>query len=164
MNFVHLLAIALFSFLIYACSESGSGNATSSGSEVNPENESAAVTAVTVTGDPGAYTFSVTVESPDTGCNQYADWWELLSADGALVYRRILTHSHVDEQPFTRSGGPVALAADEQVIVRAHMNSVGYGALAFTGSVEQGLTQESIDSSLAEELEIADPLPDGCAF
>ena len=34
------------------------------------------VTAVEVRGEEGAYTFSVTVSSPDTGCDQYADWWE----------------------------------------------------------------------------------------
>ncbi|MCB0054175.1 MAG: hypothetical protein KDE24_32035, partial [Caldilinea sp.] len=62
---------------------------------------------VTVRGDDGAYQFSVEIASPDTGCNQYADWWEVLDSDGNLLYRRILTHSHVDEQPFIRSGGPV---------------------------------------------------------
>ena len=129
-----------------------------------PPSGSADVTAVSVGGVPGSYTFSVTVESPDTGCGQYADWWEVLTADGSLVYRRILTHSHVVEQPFTRSGGPIAIAIDDSIIVRAHMNNVGYGDVAFTGSVEQGLIQQSIDASFAEELEIADPLPSGCGF
>lgn len=164
MILAHLLTITLVSSFLYACSGSDSDNETNSSIGINPENEAAAVTAVTVNGNPGSYTFSVTVVSPDTGCNQYADWWEVISADGDLIYRRILTHSHVNEQPFTRSGGPVAITATDQVIVRAHMNSVGYGELAFTGNVEQGLVADSIDSSLAEVLEIADPLPDGCAF
>ena len=55
------------------------------------------VTAVTASGDPGAYIFAVSVESADIDCGQYADWWELLSEDGSLIYRRILAHSHTDE-------------------------------------------------------------------
>ena len=58
----------------------------------------------------------------------------------------------------------MAVASDDGIIVRAHMNNVGYGDVVFTGNVEQGLIQQSIDSSFAEELEIADPLPSGCAF
>jgi hypothetical protein len=64
------------------------------------------VVAVEVTGEPGARAFTVTVRSPDTGCERYADLWEVVSTDGDLRYRRVLAHSHVDEQPFTRSGGP----------------------------------------------------------
>ena len=67
---------------------------------------------VSTSGQPGAYSFSVTVSSPDTGCEQYADWWEVVTEDGQLLYRRVLLHSHVAEQPFTRSGGPVDVTAE----------------------------------------------------
>ena len=40
------------------------------------------VLSVKVTGDAGKYQFNVEVSSPDTGCDQYADWWEVLSEDG----------------------------------------------------------------------------------
>ena len=86
----------------------------------------AEVTSVSVSGGAGAYTFSVGVKSPDTGCEQYADWWEVLSEDAQLIYRRILTHSHVTEQPFTRSGGPVTVDTGQIIIIRAHMNNLGY--------------------------------------
>ena len=74
------------------------------------ESVHADVTAVSATGEAGAYTFDATVRSPDTGCNSYADWWEVVSPNGELLYRRVLLHSHVDEQPFTRSGGRYRLA------------------------------------------------------
>jgi len=82
--------------------------------------DDASVTNVTVTGSPGAYTFNVTIESSDLGCDQYADWWEVVRNDGSLAYRRILAHSHITEQPFTRSGGPVNVAENEFVTVRVH--------------------------------------------
>jgi hypothetical protein len=122
------------------------------------------VHSVAVRGGEGAYQFSVEIRSPDTGCEQYADWWEVISQDGELIYRRILAHSHVTEQPFTRSGGPAAISPDEVVIVRAHMNNEGYGGIAFQGSVETGFEAIQLESDFAEGLEKADPLPSGCGF
>ena len=104
------------------------------------------------------------IRSPDTGCEQYADWWEVITEDGELIYRRILTHSHVNEQPFTRSGGPVAISADAVVIVRPHMFPNGYGDTALRGSVTGGFEEISLDVDFASELENIDPLPNGCAF
>jgi len=123
------------------------------------------VTAVRVSGAPGAYTFSVTLSSPDTGCDQYADWWEVITTDGELVYRRNLAHSHVNEQPFTRSGGPVELQETTQAIVRAHMNNAGYGGVAFSGSPASDFAADpSVPSALARQLANAAPQPDDCAF
>ncbi len=122
------------------------------------------VTGVTVTGDAGAYTLSVTLESPDTGCDQYANWWEVLDSDGQLLYRRILGHSHVDEQPFTRSGGPVAIEADQSVFVRAHMDPSGYGGVVFTGNARDGFVAAQTIPEIADAVESDDPQPTGCAF
>jgi hypothetical protein len=123
------------------------------------------VTAVLVSGVSGAYTFSVAVSSPDTGCDQYADWWEVITTDGELVHRRILAHSHVNEQPFTRSGGPVELRETTPAIVRAHMKNAGYGGVAFSGSPALGFTADpSATAAMAPELADAVPQPDGCAF
>lgn len=124
----------------------------------------AQVTEVSISGDENAYTFNVTIKSPDTGCSQYADWWEVIGLDGSLIYRRILTHSHVDEQPFTRSGGPVEISKNTEVYVRAHMNNTGYGSAVFKGSVEAGFVSAQLTIDFAKELETADPLPEGCAF
>jgi hypothetical protein len=122
------------------------------------------VVSMTANGSEHAYTFAVEIRSPDTGCEQYADWWEVLTEDGELIYRRILTHSHVSEQPFTRSGGPVMIGPKTVVIVRAHMHPDGYGGAAFKGSVNEHFEEIQLDPDFAPELENADPLPDGCAF
>jgi hypothetical protein len=87
-----------------------------------------------------------------------------VSTDGKLLYRRVLLHSHVDEQPFTRSGGPVPIQADTLVWVRAHMNTSGYGGVAFKGSVKAGFKQAVPDAEFAAGLAKQPPLPDGCDF
>jgi hypothetical protein len=122
------------------------------------------VLSVQVSGSPGAYQFAVEVASPDTGCEQYADWWEVFSDDGGLLYRRILLHSHVGEQPFVRSGGPVDIAADEAVYVRAHMNTVGYGGIVMKGTVQDGFQPVEVEAGLGSGLERVPPQPENCAF
>jgi hypothetical protein len=122
------------------------------------------VISVNVTGSPSAYQFSVEVASPDTGCDQYADWWEVITEDGQLLYRRILLHSHVNEQPFTRSGGPVEIDADTVVIVRAHMNNSSYGGQAMKGTVDSGFTEVALSPDFAGSLASEPPQPEGCDF
>lgn len=130
----------------------------------NQQNRFADVLSVQVSGHPGAYQFAVEVASPDTGCEQYADWWEVFSEDGQLRYRRILLHSHVGEQPFIRSGGPVDIAADEVVYVRAHMNTVGYGGLLMKGTAQEGFKPAEVEAGFGSGLEHIPPQPEDCAF
>jgi len=124
----------------------------------------AKITEATVSGMANNYTFNVTIESPDLGCEQYADWWEVVGMDSVLLYRRILTHSHVDEQPFTRSGGPVPIDENKEVIVRAHINNLGYGIQIFKGTVGNGFKVDSLPNDFAIGLDTLSPLPTGCAF
>jgi len=124
----------------------------------------AKVTEVTISGMANNYTFNVTIESPDLGCEQYADWWEVVGTDSVLLYRRILTHSHVDEQPFTRSGGPVPIDENKEVIVRAHINNLGYGIQIFKGTAGNGFKVDSLPTDFATGLETSSPLPTSCAF
>lgn len=124
----------------------------------------AQVEAVTVSGEPGNYTFSVTVASPDSGCDQYADWWEVISPEGMLIYRRVLAHSHVDEQPFNRTGGPVSIAPDQVVIVRAHMHPDGYDTQAQQGTASTGFAEVALEEGFAADAAQQEPLPQGCAF
>ena len=121
------------------------------------------VVSVAVQGNANAYTFSVGIRSDETGCAQYADWWEVVSTDGNLLYRRILAHSHVSEQPFVRSGGPVDIAADTVVWVRAHMNTGGYGQ-AKQGTPGGNFIDATPPDDFAASLETTPPLPSNCAF
>lgn len=89
------------------------------------ERSCADVIAVEVTGD-GPYTFAVTVSSPDTGWDKYADEWRIEAETQEVLGVRELTHPHVDEQPFTRSLGGVEIAAGSEVVVRARDSVEGY--------------------------------------
>ena len=76
----------------------------------------------------GTYTFSVTVKSDDTGWEKYADRWEVLSPDGAVLGVRVLSHPHENEQPFTRDqSGIIVPAGVTKVIIRAHDKVEGFG-------------------------------------
>ncbi|MEM9068073.1 MAG: hypothetical protein AAGE52_06180 [Myxococcota bacterium] len=122
------------------------------------------IEAVRASGSAGAYSFSVTIRSDETGCDLYANWWEVVRPDGTLVYRRILGHSHVDEQPFTRSGGPVPIEEGDEVIVRAHLHPHGYRGEVLRGSVATGFATWDAPDDFALGLASEAPLPDGCAF
>ena len=122
------------------------------------------VIGVSVSGTPGDYSLSVTVASIETGCDSYIDWWEVVSEEGELIYRRILLHSHVDEQPFNRSGGPMDIQANDMVIIRAHLSDKGYGGGPWKGTVAGGFAPTLPDPDFAANLETQEPLPTDCAF
>lgn len=121
------------------------------------------VTNVTTSGSENAFFFSVTISSPDTGCSQYADWWEVVSESGELIYRRILLHSHVNEQPFTRSGDAVKITDETIVWVRAHMNNSGYTGHVMKGSIKEGFKVVESPEGF-DDLDAVEPLPTTCAF
>jgi hypothetical protein len=83
----------------------------------------------------GTWTFHVTVRHPDTGWEDYADGWDVLTPDGTVIkpdpansFTRLLLHPHTDEQPFTRSQSGIVIPPDvTQVRVRAHDLVDGYG-------------------------------------
>jgi hypothetical protein len=83
----------------------------------------------------GTWTFHVTVEHPDTGWEDYADGWDVLTPTGEVLrpdqssqFTRLLLHPHENEQPFTRSqSGIVIPEGVTQVRVRAHDIVDGYG-------------------------------------
>ena len=83
----------------------------------------------------GTWTFHVTVEHPDTGWEDYADGWDVVTPEGEVLkpdpesaFTRTLLHPHVDEQPFTRSqSGIVIPEGVTRVRVRAHDIVDGFG-------------------------------------
>ena len=139
-------------------------NSATQGTFVLSSDSQAVIQKVEVSGSEESYNFNVEIHSPDTGCDQYADWWEVFTIDSTLLYRRILAHSHVDEQPFSRSGGPIAINKDDHVIIRGHMNNLGYGSLVMRGSVEGGFVADTISIDYAQGLESTEPLPQDCDF
>ena len=142
----------------------GQENVEEKKADTSSEGAVADVLDVKAAGESKSYRFAVKIASPDEGCQQYADWWEVLTEGGTLVYRRILAHSHVDEQPFVRSGGPVNITDDTVVIVRAHMSPGGYGGQAMTGTVHTDFEAVDLPADFAAGVETEEPQPSGCAF
>ena len=126
------------------------------------ESGSANIVSVSTSGEQNSYQFSVGIQSPDVDCNKYASWWEIITPQGTLIYRRILTHSHPTEQPFIRSGGPVQIGLSEKVIVRAYMHPAGYGGTVYQGSVDAGFQAIQLSGDFAGGLSEENPLPTVC--
>ena len=83
----------------------------------------------------GTWTFHVTVEHPDTGWEDYADGWDVVTPDGTILkpdmdsqFTRTLLHPHQNEQPFTRSQSGIDIPEGmTEVRVRAHDLVDGFG-------------------------------------
>jgi hypothetical protein len=107
----------------------------SCGSDTSEPAGCADVVDVAVTADgTGSRTFSVTIRSDDVGWEAYADRFEVL-VDGDVVGERVLTHPHVDEQPFTRSSGGLVVGPGS-VTVRAHHTTGGYCGADWQGVLD----------------------------
>lgn len=162
MKFIFIFFIATTT-AISAC-DTDNQESNNEDETTTPNNTMASVVSVSSSGAENNYSFSVGISSPDTGCDQYANWWEVITEDGTLLYRRILAHSHVNEQPFVRSGGTIDISSDQVVIVRTHMNTSGYGINANRGSIDTGFSSTTLDKDFAQNLATVEPLPNDCAF
>jgi hypothetical protein len=86
----------------------------------------------------GAYRFDVTVRHADEGWDHYADNWQVVASDGAVLATRVLAHPHVGEQPFTRSLSGVAVPSGVRTVtVRAHDSVHGNGGAEVTVELPQ---------------------------
>ncbi len=71
-------------------------------------------------GPASVCSFSVTIRHADTGWDHYANRFEIVGPEGAVLATRILRHPHVGEQPFTRNLGGVRVQnAVSEVEIRA---------------------------------------------
>ncbi len=69
----------------------------------------------------------------DTGWQHYADKWDVVAPDGAVLGTRVLLHPHETEQPFTRLLGGVNIPVEiGAVVLRAHDSEHGYGGREMT--------------------------------
>ena len=79
------------------------------------------------------YQFDVTVLHMDEGWDHYADKWDVVSPDGAILGTRTLLHPHVDVQPFTRSLTGIEVPSSfQEVQIRVHDSVHGYGGKVLT--------------------------------
>jgi hypothetical protein len=133
---------------------------------LEPETGFADVIAVAVTGEENDYTFDVTLETSDIDCSHFANWFEVLTDSGELVYRRILVHPHTDAfsgNPYTRGGGPVPITSDQEVIVRGHLNDLGYVGMAMRGRVDSGFENApDITAAFTPDVASEPPQPEEC--
>ncbi|MDB2606570.1 hypothetical protein N9Y48_02190 [Zobellia sp.] len=159
-----LLVSILISFWLLCCSTDKEKMLAAESDVASILSNTTGVIAIDVTGNENAYTLTATVKSPDTGCDQYADWWEIIDLEGNLIFRRILTHSHVNEQPFSRTGTNIPLAKNTEIYIRVHINTLGYASEVQKGSIENGFLAAELDADFAIELEKSEPLPTGCDF
>jgi len=86
----------------------------------------------------GTWRFDVSVQHGDEGWDHYADQWEVLTPDGTVLGVRVLTHPHVNEQPFTRSlSGVVVPEGLDTVVVRARDSVHGYGGIEMDVAIDR---------------------------
>lgn len=131
---------------------------TDSGVPLRPAN----ILAVNVNGSAGAYQFTVTLNNHGLDCESAADWWEIVSEKGDLIYRRLLERRHLSEQPINSIGEPVAIDPDTVVWIRLHQASTGYATTAMKGSVSTGFKERSVSRGFAVDLSTLPPLPPPC--
>jgi hypothetical protein len=116
---------------VLGCIRGAEGGAGMSGDGGNAD----VVDVRAVASGDGTWTFHVTVEHPDTGWEDYADGWDVVTPDGEVLkpdsesaFTRTLLHPHVEEQPFTRSQSGITIPDGvTEVRVRAHDLVDGYG-------------------------------------
>lgn len=82
--------------------------------------------------DDGWWRFAVTVRHDDRDPDHWADWWRVRTPEGRELGRRVLLHSHVGEQPFTRDERVRIPSGVRVVVVEAHDRMHGLGGAAVT--------------------------------
>jgi hypothetical protein len=98
------------------------------------------VTAVSFSGNGGTYRFDVTLIHDDAGESGYANWWQVETLAGEQLGRRTLLHPHGTRE-FTRSEMIRIPSGVEEVVVRGHDQTHGYGGQAMIVNLRTGETE-----------------------
>jgi hypothetical protein len=131
-----IASLILTGLVVTACASAAAPTPTPPESSATPSAANADVEFVRATqAADGSWAFAVTVRHPDTGWEDYADGWDVLTPAGDVLkpdpsspFTRLLTHPHETEQPFTRSqSGIVIPEGVTRVRVRAHDLVDGFG-------------------------------------
>ena len=130
---------------------------------------------------PSNYSLEVTIQAPDTSCNQRTDWWEVITLQGELRegHRRILNTVHQDfPESLNDTIQGLDIQPDEEIIIRAHFQGnyfsgrdphsddnrwyqkSGYTDQAFRGTIASGFRSIRISEDFAQHLAEQEPLPD----
>ncbi len=117
MKYIFVCAVAAASFLAFA--------PAAFANEVEIVNAKA-----TQSGD--TWRFDVTLKHADEGWDHYANLWQVETEGGDVLGERVLAHPHVNEQPFTRSLGGVAIPTElSKVYIRARDSVHGWSPERF---------------------------------
>jgi len=101
--------------------------------------DEARVVSASVERTGGNHTVSVTLSHADTGWQDYADAWAVELEDGTVLGTRILTHPHVEEQPFTRALTGLAIPEGTvRIFIRTRTTKTGWGQQIFPLDMPQG--------------------------
>lgn len=77
--------------------------------------------------EPGRFDFDVTIRSRDTGGGRYADRFDVLAPDDAVLGTRMPLYPHKNEQPCIRDLHGVRIPPGiRRVTVRAHTKGAGH--------------------------------------
>ena len=133
-------------------------------SYVAAKNYYAAIANVSASKSPlgAGYSLLVTIKSSDENCNHYVNWWEAVSEDGELLYRRIFGHPHSKEQPFSRGRFVESIGYETIFYIRAHMHPTGYSNMGMKGSIKTGFREEELPSRFAKHLANEGRMPANC--
>ena len=109
-----------------------------------------------------SFLLSATIKSSDKDCNHYVNWWEAVSEDGKLLFRRTLAHPHSNEQPFNRGGSTDSIKEDTVFYIRAHIHPFGYSEKGMKGSAKSGFVTVTIPDGFAANLASSGEIPNSC--
>lgn len=128
------------------------------------ENYYAEITKVSAIKSPlgSGYSINVAIKSSDKNCSHYVNWWEAVSENGKLLYRRILSHPHSREQPFSRGGVTNSITDETTFYIRAHIHPFGYSNRGMKGSIKTGFSAVNITNGFAKHLANEGENPSHC--